>query len=85
MYVITVARTGPISPISAANRMNAAAVQIVPRTTTDTMTLVDSGAAGHWSTATGAYSRAEPASESAMIPSDGTPPRRRARIAGPIA
>ena len=43
MYVMTVDRTGPISPISAANRMNAAAVQTVPRTSTDRIALVDGG------------------------------------------
>ena len=54
MYVMTVARTGPISPISAAKSRNAAAVHSVPRTSTDRITLTDGATAGHWSAATGA-------------------------------
>src|SRR5205085_520206 len=53
MYVMTVARTGPISSIRAANTRNAAAVQITARMTIEPMTLTEGRMAGSWSAAIG--------------------------------
>src|SRR6185436_1571633 len=53
-YAITVARTGPISSINAANRMNAAAEQTTPSTTSEMRTFGLSTAVGHCVTAMGA-------------------------------
>ncbi|HEY5496046.1 MAG TPA: hypothetical protein VIK16_05260 [Candidatus Limnocylindrales bacterium] len=84
-YVMTVARTGPISVIRAANRRNAAAVQTIARVTTEASTSDEGIAAGRCATAIGAYTSAHNASESAITPTEGRPPRRRERIAGPTA
>jgi len=51
--VITVARTGPISAMSAKNSRNASAVQINASTATDAITPRLGGAAGHCSAAAG--------------------------------
>ena len=48
MYVITVARTGPTSSMSAANTTKAIAVHTTPSVTIDPMTAGEGIAAGHW-------------------------------------
>ena len=46
---------------------------------------VEGTTAGHWRAAIGRYTRATKLSDRAMTPTAGSPPRRRARMAGPRA
>src|SRR5439155_17425752 len=64
-YVITVARTGPTSAISAKKTRNAAAEQTTARPTTDSTTCAEGMLPGHRIAASGAYATAESASDAA--------------------
>src|SRR5205823_4583912 len=85
MYVITVARAGPTSAISAKKTRNASAVQTTARPATDSTTCADGVDDGQRVAANGAYTSAVSASDAATTPSAGSPPRLRDRITGPIA
>ena len=60
-------------------------MQTTASVTTEASAFGDGRADGHSAAANGAYTSAHRVSESAMTPTDGRPPRRRERIAGPIA
>src|SRR6516165_11467516 len=70
-YVMTVARTGPISSISAKKRTKASAVQTSASVRIDATTLVGGIAAGSENAAIGTYTSAVIASDAAMTPSAG--------------
>src|SRR5258708_35188493 len=53
MYVMTVARTGPIAAIRAKNRTNASAVQTIASTATDSIAPTGGTDCGHFSAAHG--------------------------------
>src|SRR5206468_10770960 len=84
-YVITVARTGPTSAMSAKKSKKASAVQTTARPTTDSSTCADGLEAGQCVAANGAYTIAEIASEAATTPSAGTSLSLRERMIGPTA
>src|SRR5689334_6471532 len=84
-YVITVARTGPTSAISAKKTRNASAVHTTASPTTDSTTCADGIVAGHLTAANGAYRTAAITSDAATTPSAGTSFKRRERMIGPIA
>ena len=84
-YVITVARTGPISPISAKNRRNATAVQTTASPITDASAAADGVSSGRRKAAIGAYTIVVSRSDSAITPSAGRPASHRWRMAGPTA
>ena len=82
--MITVARAGPASAISAKNTRNAIAVQITASPTIDQA----AGAvirSGHSQTANGAYSTVATISDAATTPIGGRSASRRLMMIGPIA
>jgi hypothetical protein len=83
--VVTVARTGPTSAMSAKNSRNASAVQTTPRVATAAITCPDGHACGSWVTAAGAYTSAASSREAAITPRAGRSLNRLLMISGPIA
>ena len=74
-YVITVARTGPISAINRKKRRNAIAVQTTASTATEPITARLGTECGHCNAATGAYPTAHSASATPITVTEGTPVR----------
>jgi hypothetical protein len=84
-YVITVARTGPTSAISAKKQTNAIAVHTTASPTTEPIAFADGVSVGRVKAAIGTYATAVTAREAAMTPMAGSPESQRCRIAGPTA
>src|SRR5262245_26033275 len=84
-YVITVARTGPISAMRAKKMRKASAVQTTARVTTDATTDADGELPTPANAVIGTYARAVTPSEAQTTPSGGRSASHRCRITGPTA
>ena len=83
--MITVARTGPTSPISAKKTRKASAVQTTASVRTDANAAKEGVSSGTRVAANGRYTIAVRRSETAITPRAGKPESQRWRIAGPTA
>src|SRR5438552_18256730 len=79
---MTVARTGPTSPMRAKKSRKASAVHTIARMPTATRTCPDGSVRGSCGSARGAYATAVSASDAATTPTAGSPGRRRAMMSG---